>query len=230
MTLSEILEKNTKVQNLISGMPVEIQTRLIVKKISSGIRLVQKDEILENIYLFCSGRMVVINEFENGHLFRFSEVGSLNFIGEVEFLANEERAACTVESLTECELLQISREDFKKWFHVDANLSRFLAESVACKLYPTSYRNGEVVFYPGIYQMSVFVVRAYEKGRTTIFESRQGIAEKSGISIRTVNRSIKALKEQGLIDVQGGRIQLSSSQYKKLKEYTEYLKCIELHR
>lgn len=227
MALDEIITNSPELKELIEGMPPDIQARISMKKISSGVRLIHKDEALDSVYIFYSGKMVVINEFENGHVFRFSEVRSLSIIGEVEFLANEEWAACTVEAITECAFLRLSRNDFEKWFYHDPHLSHFLARSIAKKLYPTSYRNGETVFYPGIYQIGMFLVRAYQNGHAAINESRQEIAEKAGISIRTVNRSIKSLKEQGLILVEKGMIHVSPSQFEALKKYMEYLKFQE---
>lgn len=227
MPVNKIKTDHPDLLRLMEDMPVDIRDRLRFKQILPGVRLIHKDEVLDQIYIFYSGKMVVVNEFENGHVFRFSEVRSLSIIGEVEFLAGENRAACTVEALTECEFLALSRKDFEKWFMKDPGLSRFLSKSVAKKLYPTSYRNGEIVFYPGIYQIGIFLVRSYEKGRSFIGESRQEIAEKAGVSIRTVNRSLKSLKEQGLIDIVQGVIKISCPQYEALQEYTEYLKVHE---
>lgn len=51
--------------------------------------------------------------------------------------------------------------------------------------------------------------------------SRQEIAERSGLSIKTVNRAVKKMEENGFISRNGRKILISSEQYFKIKSYLD---------
>ena len=54
-----------------------------------------------------------------------------------------------------------------------------------------------------------------------ITASRQEIAERSGLSIKTVNRAVKKMEENGFISRNGRKILISSEQYFKIKSYLD---------
>lgn len=229
MLIEEVIENKPNIANLVKGMPLGIRKRCLVKNFPPKTVLLKKDDDVKWVYIFCNGTVIVKNEFENGQLYNFTEVDSVDFIGEVEVLAGETQIACTVETTTNCTLLQLTKEDFMKWIECDHNLSIGIAKSVAKKMYPTSYHNGDIMFYSGIYKVVSFIIKysdkiSYVESRKCIKTSRQEIGDKIGISIRTVNRSIKKLKDKGLISVRHGNIFITEDQYFNLVQYLEDLK------
>ena len=69
------------------------------------------------------------------------------------------------------------------------------------------------------------VVLEYESDKNRksmgINASRQEIAERSGLSIKTVNRAVKKMEENGFISRNGRKILISSEQYFKIKSYLD---------
>ena len=68
-----------------------------------------------------------------------------------------------------------------------------------------------------------FFVRNYNQQKQdnmAIFDiSRQEIAERSGFSVKTVNRAVKKMEEEGYITQKGHKIIISEEQYLKMKSY-----------
>ena len=56
-------------------------------------------------------------------------------------------------------------------------------------------------------------------------QTRCQMAEEIGFSIKTMDRSIKKLEEEGMLRLEKGKIQVDQSGYLEMKEYIE--QCIE---
>ena len=60
-----------------------------------------------------------------------------------------------------------------------------------------------------------------EKERAAIADSRDEIASAIGTCVKTVNRNVRKLQEQGRLTLKGGRIFISEVQYHVMKAYTQ---------
>ena len=74
----------------------------------------------------------------------------------------------------------------------------------------------------GIDRIKLYFIQHYElsvKGDICILKiTRQQIAEETGLSVRTVNRVIKKLKEQDLLKVKKQKIIITEKQYNSMVE------------
>lgn len=221
MQWQELMELNPEVTKLLAKMPPEIASRCLVKKFSPKNIVVKKEEVVEYVYLLLKGEMKVLNEFANGKIYIFSNVLPLNFIGELEVLSEEPVYAVTLEAVNECLTLQIPAEDFTRWLERDPAILMITAKILAKKMYPTSFANGNI-FFPGIYKVQAFLVKYYREKATgnepslLIEARRQQIADEIGVGVKTVNRSVKKLKEEGLVGIRKGKITVNKDQYLKL--------------
>ena len=70
-----------------------------------------------------------------------------------------------------------------------------------------------------------FLVSWYEAnaggGTACIPMTRPAIGDETGVCSRTVNRGVRALRERGFLDIQSGKIQLSHTQYLRLRAELE---------
>ena len=148
----------------------------------------------------------------------------IDFIGEVTILAGKEKTSVTIETLTECTVLYFSRKDFEWWVSQDIHFLRLVSSKVAYKLYRSSYNRGRRLFYPPQHLLMVYLTQfVEEQGRREhpgiIPRTRQELYEETGISIKTLNRTIQKMKSDGLISIARGKISLTKEQYETMKEY-----------
>ena len=65
-----------------------------------------------------------------------------------------------------------------------------------------------------------------EKRQITVQKTRQALYEECGVTVKTLNRTIKRLEEDGLVTVRHGKMTMSLEQYrlarKHVHHYVEY--------
>ncbi|MCT4619175.1 MAG: Crp/Fnr family transcriptional regulator [Marinisporobacter sp.] len=223
MSIERFIKDNPYLENLLKNMPENIKAKALIKNFPAQTIMLKKDSEIKYVYILCSGTLRVINEFSNGTIYGFAHINSTDFIGALEILAEETKIACTVEAITDCVALRISKKDFLDWFENDIFFSTTIAKSLANKLYPTIYRNGAVFMNSATHSLISFLIKFVEenmenKNTLLIRKKRQYIADELGISLRTVHRIVKKLKEDDFISIIKGKIYVNKEQYDRLLE------------
>ena len=152
------------------------------------------------------------------------DAGNLDFVGEVTILAGMEKTSVTIEALTETTVIYFSRKDFEHWIEEDIHFLRLVSHKIAYKLYRSSYNRGARLFYPPNFILLDYVLKQAaqlgigKKKEITIPKTRQEMYEECGITVKTLNRTISKLKEDGLISIKKGKISMNLAQYELAKE------------
>ena len=228
MTLEELIETYPEVETYFKNMPEELKTRYTIRKFPPGTIIHQKDYPLDYFGIVCSGDHRVINEFENGNVFMIEKNEPIDFIGEVTILAEKPLTSVSIETLTECVVFMISREDFEMWIAQDIHLLRLAAHKIAYKLYRSSYTRGARLFYPPTFLFLDYMLKfasahnIEKKGEVILRKTREGIREELGMTVKTINRTITKLKEDGLIDTRKGKVVMSLEQYRMARDKIGY--------
>ena len=220
MTLPELLIKVPELETYIRYMPDELRDRCTIRTYPPGTIIHQKDAELDYFGIVCEGYHRVINEFENGNVFMIERNDPIDFVGEVAILAGKSRTSVTLETTTECTVLYFTRKDFEDWIAKDIHFLRLVSQKVAYKLY-------RFLLQP--WQPSVLPASASSPGlhpsvhRGIPFQhckrTREEIHEETGISVKTLNRTIRKLKEKGLVGITKGKISMTEEQQQKAREY-----------
>lgn len=228
MTLEELIQKYPEVKTYFQYMPQELRSRYTIRIFPPGTIIHQKDYLLDYFGIVCSGDHRVINEFENGNVFMIEKNEAIDFIGEVTILAGKPRTSVTIETLTECVVFMISRSDFEMWIAKDIHLLRLITQKIAYKLYRSSYNRGAKLFYPPNFLLLDYLLKyaaanaIEETGEIILKKTREGIREELGMTIKTINRTITRLKEDGLIGTRKGKVTMSLAQYHRGQEEIAY--------
>lgn len=229
--MEQLKQEYPAVEPYLRNMPKRLESRFTVRRYPPGRIIHQKQTRLDYFGIVCGGDHRVINEFENGNVYMIEKNEPVDFIGEVTILAGMEETSVTIESLTECTVMMFSRADFEYWISVDLNFLRMVAGKVAFKLYRSSYNRGARLFYPPNFLVLDYILKHAEaarvasKGQVTIPKTRQQMSEELGMTVKTINRAVARLKEEGVISICKGKIAMSSEQYEKGKrELRNYMK------
>jgi CRP/FNR family cyclic AMP-dependent transcriptional regulator len=222
MKLEALVKSEPQLEKLLLNMPEEIRQKVSLKQIGAGETLVKKGEKVQQVYILIQGEVKVANEFSNGRLYTYAHVQAVSFLGELEILAGAADFASTVEAVTACRVLQISAENFTKWLECDHSVLLAITKVLAKKMYPTSRENGTVIFLPGVRKLQAYITKycsEKEQGGEAFLldRKRQQIADELGISVKTVNRCVEKLKEEGFLQVKRGKIYITQEQYAQLQ-------------
>lgn len=210
-----------KLEQVIEFMPESIRPQVSRRTFRPGEFVVRKGERADHVYILTKGTTRVSNEFASGERYTFAQQNVPDLIGDLEVLAGQEYFSATNEALTECEVLAMTAETFKKWMRRDNHFACAIAQQLASKMYPTSNENGQIKFQPSLQRLQEYLVKRVQLSPSERFilrTSRQQIADDIGTSVKTVNRGVSKLRDAGLITLLHGKISISAEQQQKLSD------------
>ena len=109
------------------------------------------------------------------------------------------------------------------WIAQDIHLLRLVAHKIAYKLYRSSYNRGARLFYPPTFLFLDYMLKfasthnIEKKGEVILRKTRE-----LGMTVKTINRTITKLKEDGLIDTRKGKVVMSLEQYRMARDKIGY--------
>ncbi|QUI25047.1 Crp/Fnr family transcriptional regulator [Vallitalea pronyensis] len=226
MLLQELIESQPSLKKMLNGMPKEIQDRCVLKRMKKGSTVIGKGDEIKYVDILCQGELDVINEFANGSIYVFDTNKAIDFIGEMEALADETRAIVTNRARTDCMVLRVPIKDFIAWTEKDSYITMIIAKRLANRLCYTSGYQGYSNYFPAAHMIKRFIMeyvnREMDTGQVVnIKMKRQEIADILGLSVKTVGRNVTKLKEQGLVSVRKGKIYVNRDQLMHLKDTME---------
>ncbi|GAA0178494.1 hypothetical protein SH2C18_15440 [Clostridium sediminicola] len=219
MYLDELLKESDELRELIKDMPINIKNRCIVKVFPPETIVFRKMDEIKYVYILCKGECSIINEFREGYLYVFSKAKGINILGEQAVLADQNEAAVTIQTVTECVLLQLSRKDFCEWVYNDQTCAIILLKKLAKRLYPVSKDRGTQLYYPSIYILKRFLIKEFNDNNgdnICIRKTRQQISDEIGVSLRSVERGINNLRKKNFVQIVKGKIYIDKSMYERL--------------
>lgn len=219
--------ENQDAKDFIEKIPINIKNKCKLRKIEKGKLLVLKGNNIEYIYIHCQGKMQVKNEFENGFVYSFANIKPIAYIGAMEIMANKQTYSSTLQTTTECIILEMQKIDFKNWINTDHKLTLKVLNFVSSRMYEQSLKTGEVLAYPAICILTNYLINVFEsQDKDIVFleKTREEIGSILGFSVRTINRNLKELKDENLITVNRKGISITKEQFDKLLNKLESIK------
>ena len=142
-------------------------------------------------------------------------------------MANKQNYSSTLQTSTECIILEIPKWDFIEWITSDQELTLEVLHFVSKSMYEQSLKTGEGLAYPAICILITYLMNVFEnedKDIAILEKTREEIGSILGFSIRTINRNLKILKEENLISVNRKSISITREQFNRLSHKLESIK------
>lgn len=177
------------------------------------MRTFQKGEVILNVedridevFILKNGRLKTYSLSENGnkHLIKIYENGEL--LGDVEIFTDSS-VICYLEGMDDGEIYVIKREHFLQWMEQDFNVSLYIVRQLAQKLINTGMKMQSAVSYPLKYQVLLYIFKYISQYKSNSIPKLL-IVEELGSNIRSINRILKQLAEEGMIVNLNGKIQV----------------------
>ncbi len=211
--------ENKEVKDFINRIPENIKEECKFKKFEKGKIVVLKENPIEYMYILCLGEMKVRNEFENGFVYDFFIIKPIAYIGAMEVMANKNLYTSTLQTMTECIILEMKKEHFIKWIKEEQQLTLDVLYFISNNMYEQALKTGEVLAYPALCTLINYLINVYEsqnKDEIVINKKREDIGSILGFSVRTINRNLKILKDEKLLTVNRKGIFINKEQYEQL--------------
>ena len=180
-------------------------------------------EKCKNIYILLKGKARALEYQKSGNLYVFKEFSQGYILGDYECLAKEEQYVVSISAMTACEALVIPANVYRKWMQEDHHALLVRMENLMRALLLETQRGRKHLFLNSRERLLLYLIETYEeqggKNSLKIRKTQDALAERLGVDKRTVQRSIKDLKEDEMISLESGKILIEEEHYHRMKEY-----------
>ena len=200
---------------LFAGLDEErlnVLVRAIVRKsVGRNARIIGAGDPTDSLYIIISGRLKVMMSDEQGREVILSILSPGEFFGEMGLLDDSPRSASVV-TLEACELLTISKADFKRSLADNFELSLMVMRGLVKRLRDADQKIGSLALMDVYGRVARLLLEMAEdiNGEKVVVKklSKQDIAKMIGASREMVSRVMKDLQHGGYIEVRGRSIAL----------------------
>lgn len=212
-------------RNYFSNAPDAVLNAIRIEKICQDHLLTEENEPIEKIYVLMEGVVKAIDYRVKGSAYEYARFEAVTVIGSMECVFGIQEYITTLVTSTPCTLLVIPRSVYESWLWEDTNALRAEAQSMRSYLLDRTRESRVMILLNGAERLVYVLIKECKKvgsmDEYILSINRQELADQCGFSVKTVNRSLKKLEEDGLLSKNGHKIRISQSQYIAMKEYLD---------
>jgi len=229
MLIENYIKRDEELQTLFQSVSVQDLAKFKKKSYKPNEYLINKDHRANNIFFIFEGVCGILQDLVNGENYNSYKISSLSIIGLSEILPEKTKIrVADVVAVSDVLAFSISKLDFKKCqikypdFYnrciqiIIERLHQNLMVHIECKKY--NAKLNIVSYLIHTYQLYCKLPRSNNNG-VYINETRQMIADFTGISQRSVNSTIEFLKNINLVTIDRQKLYIDENQYKNLLDY-----------
>ena len=176
--LFNILEANPIIYEMMKQCPYEILKNISVKEYKEEEFVLEQGDKQESFYIIVEGIFDIYTVSESGKKYLIQTYTNGDYIGELEIFDNKPYVS-SVKARSSSKLIEIKRNDFLKWIDIDKNFSQYLIDSIN---------------------------KSCESDEFCIKIKTDNLGDKMGVTQRSINRVLKQLKENRVIDIQNSNV------------------------
>ncbi|MQN02136.1 MAG: Crp/Fnr family transcriptional regulator [Lachnospiraceae bacterium] len=211
-------------KELFKNAPLGIFQEMEIREIPSGTHFVRENDPASRVYFLIKGEVSAIEHRVLGTNYKFTTYSAFESFGTMESLLGYDLYAATLQTETDCIFFKMERSAYERWMDKDSHALKLLTKDTCEYLLREARRDRVFRFLPGKDSLLMLLALEYEdradqKGNCRLTFTRQQIADFSGLSVRTVNRVVQQLDEEGFFDHNRSVFKINKQQYRKMREY-----------
>ena len=213
--VSTTLLRNVPLFANLEEQQLGVLARAIVRKnVARNAKVIGAGDPTDSLYIVINGRLKVLMSDEQGREVILSILGPGEFFGEMGLLDDSPRSASVV-TLEACELLTISKTDFKRSLADNFELSLMVMRGLVKRLREADRKIGSLALmdvYGRVARLLLEMAEDIDGEKVVVKKlSKKDIAKMVGASREMVSRVMKDLQLGGYIEVRGRSIALRSN-------------------
>ena len=188
-----------------------LTTMVTRRSASRSTTIMAGGDATDSLYIVLSGRLKVMMSDSDGKEVILSILGPGEFFGEMGLIDDEPRSASVV-TIEPCELLSISKRDFKKCLLENSDMSMAVMRGLVRRLREADRKIGSLALLDVYGRVARLLLDMAENvnGEKVVTKRlpKQDIAKMIGASREMVSRVMKDLQTGGYIEMRGSNIVL----------------------
>ncbi len=214
-SVSTLLLRNVPLFAVLPDSQLSLLTSLVGRKsFPRASTIISAGDMTDCLYVIISGRLKVMMSDDEGREVILAILNPGEFFGEMGLLDDHPRSA-TVVALEPCELLSLSKRDFKKCLEDNFDLSMTVMRGLVRRLREADKKIGSLALMDVYGRVARLLLEMSEdvEGEKVVTKklAKQDIAKMIGASREMVSRVMKDLQLGGYIEVRGSTIHLRDS-------------------
>ena len=199
----------------LPALPEWLMANSRLVRVSHGERFMRSQEAITHVYIVHSGQAAILSGDGDGRESMVASVSVGGVIGEMEVIAGLRMAVYSARASEDSELVKVPADLFLEWMHRDQEACWQLARMLAEKMHSASRRTSTNAHASALQRL---VAQLLLCGPGRVRFSRQELAEACSVSLRTINRCVMRLRQEGAIGIERGKITLTPRQLAALEQ------------
>lgn len=183
---------------------------------------IRENTQVDSVYILADGMVKAIDYRFLGNSYDYMWFYPVKTFGGMEILLELDHFQTTLSTMTPCKMLVVPKNIFEKWMKTDINALSMEVKTMGSFLLEEAKRERVYLFMEGSSRVIYILAHLYEQTSIekvcTIKLTHQDLADSTGLSVKTINRSLKKLEEDNYISRFGNKIMINETQYIKMNE------------
>lgn len=215
-------DRREQFEQYFQTAPMWLMDTFTVEELEEGTIFVQEGEPADMIYFIVKGLIKATDYRIYGINYDFMMFEKVYAFGGMEVIINLDKYQTTLQTATKCTVLKIPKEGFKKWLDSDIVALQQESRLMGEYLLEQARDSRMLLFLQGADRVAFLLMKLYRKyshnGVLKMKGDRQELSDFTGLCVKTISRSIKKFKENGMISTQGSYILINKEQYSRMEE------------
>ena len=217
------IEKNKVAQykEYFSTAPDWLIESLRLEQYDKDHVFVRENLPVENIYFVVKGSIEAVDYRFQGVVYEFMRFDKIYAMGGMEYIMGKNDYGTTLRTVTKCNVIKLPKKDFARWMDNDITALKKEAQRVSEYLFEDARNGRAFLFLDGEERIAMVLSERFEKysknGILQVKGGRQRLANATGVCLKTVQRGINKLINDGCITQNGTKLYINEDQYKMLK-------------
>jgi CRP/FNR family cyclic AMP-dependent transcriptional regulator len=209
-SVSTLLLRNVPLFSVLPESQLALLTGVVGRRsFPRGAMIISAGEMTDSLYIVISGRLKVMMSDDEGREVILAILKPNEFFGEMGLLDDSPRSASVV-ALEPCELLHLSKRDFKKCLEDNFELALTMMRGLVKRLREADRKIGSLALLDVYGRVARLLLEMSETvdGQKIVTKklAKQDIAKMIGASREMVSRVMKDLQMGGYIEARGNTL------------------------
>ncbi len=209
-------------ENYFRTAPLWLINTCVGEEMKKGNVFVREGDPVNMIYLIGEGLIKATDYRIYGIRYDFVLFSKVYAFGGMEIIINLDKYQTTLQTVTDCTVLKIPKAGFQKWMDTDITALKQEARLMGEYLLRQDREGRALLFLQGANRVAMVLANRYkqhaENGVLKMKGDRQELSDFTGLCVKTITRSIKKFREEGMITTSGNYIMIDRGQYLRLKK------------
>ena len=188
--------------------PDFIKEKFIYTKFNTFEKILKQNDKPSFVYIIKKGKVKIYSLAPTQVKYLERIFCEYNLFGELELFVDKP-ILNYVEAMEPCEVIKIPKDAFLEWIKYDSDFSLYIHVQLSTKMYHTSVNSKANVAYPLKARIIFFLWSFLDEHKLTSVH-KDILVEGVGSNIRSVNRIIKELVNEDLIEYNKGFIKVKN--------------------